>query len=606
MFQANISKIILLCLLIGLLFPAHRLHSQEQSTLVIEDFESADFSDTWWSYKDGGQFECDRNLPGYDSDYALHTSSELGAAEYAGCGRDVLNAETWTDSLGLQFVWWGSNSDIEVSFSVEMLDATQTNPESEGTTPFVSYLETPNISDPNTSWLPVSLPWSSFQKAEWVGATGVTTLDISQIVAITIEINEAQSGAIWLDNIAVMYADASTASTGLNPVDKFSLWTNGTQLRGANIWQRIVVPELDGDEFLGNGHLGPPYTQDDFDRMAAEGANYVNISHPGLFTENAPYVLDEGVQSNLDNLLTMIANADMFAVISFRTGPGRSDFTFYDDNIEEWGDPALVIEHIWTDEAAQDAWVEMWRYTAARYRDNGIVVGYDLMVEPNAAGRLLDIWEPEEFYPAYANTLYDWNQLYPRLVESIRTVDSQTPILVSAMGWGAVRWLPYLQPIDDPHIVYAVHQYEPQDDYTHQDYPAEISYPGQLDLDWDGQPDAFGPDWLDAYLSTIDEFQDQYGVPVVVNEYGLIRWVPGAAAFMKDEMRLFEARGLNHAFWMFNPSWPPHAQENDDFDFWHGADPNNHATIETSDVLEVIRANWSLNSVRPSDIVQQQ
>lgn len=43
--------------------------------------------------------------------------------------------------------------------------------------------------------------------------------------------------------------------------DKWTLWTSGARLRGANIWQRIVVPDLDGPEFLGSGYVGPPYTQ---------------------------------------------------------------------------------------------------------------------------------------------------------------------------------------------------------------------------------------------------------------------------------------------------------------------------------------------------------
>jgi len=66
------------------------------------------------------------------------------------------------------------------------------------------------------------------------------------------------------------------------------------------------------------------YTQEDFDQLAALGANYVNISHPGLFIKTPPYTLDQDVQDNLDHLLDMIAQADMFAVISFRTGPGRA------------------------------------------------------------------------------------------------------------------------------------------------------------------------------------------------------------------------------------------------------------------------------------------
>ena len=121
-------------------------------------------------------------------------------------------------------------------------------------------------------------------------------------------------------------------------VDKWALWTGNTQLRGANIYQRRVYSELDGPDFMGPGPVGPPYTQADLNRLAALGANYVNVSHPGLFSENSPYVLDEDIQDNLDNLLDMIAQAGMFAVISFRTGPGRSEFTFFWGEEGDWFD----------------------------------------------------------------------------------------------------------------------------------------------------------------------------------------------------------------------------------------------------------------------------
>ena len=63
-----------------------------------------------------------------------------------------------------------------------------------------------------------------------------------------------------------------------SPLDKWGLWNKTTQLRGANTWQRIVIPNLDGEEFLGSDYIGPPYTQEDFNQLAALGANYVNIS----------------------------------------------------------------------------------------------------------------------------------------------------------------------------------------------------------------------------------------------------------------------------------------------------------------------------------------
>lgn len=391
-------------------------------------------------------------------------------------------------------------------------------------------------------------------------------------------------------------------------IDKWALWTGGTHLRGANIYQRRVYPELDGPDFMGSGSVGPPYIQEDFNRLAAMGANYVNISHPGLFTEKPPYTLDQDIQDNLDSLLGMIAKANMFAVISFRTGPGRSEFTFFWDEVGDWFDTGYLNDSVWQDQAAQNAWVAMWHYTAERYRDNPIVVGYNLMVEPNsnevgshALNDPLNIWDPEEFYSNYGGTLYDWNQLYPRITAAIREVDSTTPILVGGMGYSAIEWLPYLQPTGDTRTVYTVHQYEPFV-YTHQEPPLVNTYPGVFDTDGDGVDDQFNRTWLDNLLTTVDTFVSTHSVPVAVNEFGVMRWEPGAAEFMDDQMDLFERRGMNYALWVWDPAWEPWAKEIDAFNFLHGPDPNNHTDVDSSDLVDVIVKYWGRNTIWPTAV----
>jgi hypothetical protein len=579
--------------------PAASLAAQDDGRL-IDDFERDSIEDRWWWYEEGAAFACEAGSPGYNSERALMITFTTGPEQWPGCGTGVPDAPRWAAAEGLSFVWRSDQPGLNVIVTLLVEDPTQETPGSEGYTPFEVFLEAPG-----DSWTPVTLPWTAFAKAEWVSASGANTLDVTRAADLIWIVNAAQQGVVWIDDLRLMGGAAPSPAPPPSTAgyDKFALWTNGTQLRGINIWQRVVVPEIDGLEILGSDHVGPPYTLEDFAQISQLGANYVNISGPGLFTERPPYALDEGVQANLDTLLALIEEADMFAVISFRTGPGRSDFTFYDENIEEWGDPSLVLDNVWTDQAAQDAWVEMWRYTADRYRDNPIVVGYDLMVEPNAAGRLLDIYDPAEFYPAYAGTLYDWNQLHPRIVAAIREVDGDTPILIAASSWGAVFWLPYLQPVGDSRVVYTVHQYEPQEQYTHQEPGGANTYPGSFDLDYDGSPDAFGPAWLDGYLSTIDSFKAQHGAPVAVNEYGVRRWVPNAADFMRDQMDLFEKRGLNHAFWAWTPLWPPQNEANDGFDFLHGPDPDNHADAIPNALYEIIVADWSRNTVRPSAVI---
>ena len=297
----------------------------------------------------------------------------------------------------------------------------------------------------------------------------------------------------------------------------------------------------------------------------------------------------------------MIAQADMFAVVSFRTGPGRSEFSFF---VEDHDDPeyaAYLNDSVWEDEEAQDAWVAMWRYTGERYRHNPIIAGYDLMVEPNAGGLFFDAYEPGEFYPAHAGTTYDWNQFYPRIAAAIREVDSQTPILVGAMGHSAVAWLPYLQPIGDERTVYMVHQYEPMD-FTHQEPPRlVVTYPGELDLDFDGEVDPFNREWLDAQLSVVDAFVASNGAPVSSNEFGPMRWQPGAARFMDDQMETFERRGMNHALWDWAPSWDPYTSEVNGFNFRFGPDPSTTADVDSSELMDVIASYWARNTVRPSD-----
>lgn len=392
--------------------------------------------------------------------------------------------------------------------------------------------------------------------------------------------------------------DTSAAS-----IDKWSLWTGGTHLRGANLHQRRVYPDLDNG-FYGPGPLGPPITQADLDTLAALGANYVNLSHPGLFTEDRPYQLDAHVQANLDNLLAMAAQADLFAVISFRTGPGRSEFTFYWDEVGDWFDESYLNDTVWASQDAQDAWVEMWRRTAARYKNNPIVVGYDLMVEPNsnevgshALNDNLDIWDPQDFYEQYGDTLYNWNNLYPAITSAIREVDAQTPILIGGLGYSWADWLPYLEPTSDTRTVYMVHLYAPHV-YTHQETGGQVVYPGTFDADWDGVDENVNKAWLDDLLSTVDDFVDEHGLPVAVNEFGLVRWAPGAEIFMADQIALLNARGLNHALWEWQPAWEPIQTEIDYFNLRHGPDPDNHTNVP-NELQNVITTDWALNTIRP-------
>lgn len=397
-----------------------------------------------------------------------------------------------------------------------------------------------------------------------------------------------------------------SAEAALLTLTKWDLWASGeTLLRGINVYQRRIYPELDGREWMGPGPYGPPYDQQEFDDIAAMGANYVNISHAGLYTESAPYLPDPAAEANLDRIIDLARNADLFVVISIRTGPGRSEFSFLGEP-GDWFDESYVNNSVWETPEAQQGWVEMWRHIAQRYRNTVNVVGYDLMVEPNASAVIFDNYDPESFYAAYEGSSYDWNQFYPRIAAAIREVDLQTPILVGGMSWSSVEWLPYLQPTDEAAgLIYTAHQYSPHD-YTHQEPgllgSLPLAYPGEMDLNWDGEPDAFDRAWIEGLMETVEDFSALHGVPVAINEYGVKRFEPGAAQYLHDMTGVLESLGVNYAIWAWAPTWQLAYEKEQAFEYRLGPDLSNRTDVYANELTDVLTAYWSRNTLRPSKL----
>jgi hypothetical protein len=90
-------------------------------------------------------------------------------------------------------------------------------------------------------------------------------------------------------------------------------------------------------------------------------------------------------------------------------------------------------------------------------------------------------------------------------------------------------------------------------EYTHQgtdgrpwvteaDKPA---YPGTFN----SRP--FNREAIERHLAPVREFQNAYGARIFVAEFSVVRWAPGAAKFLADEVSLFEEYGWDwtyHAF----------------------------------------------------------
>jgi hypothetical protein len=312
---------------------------------------------------------------------------------------------------------------------------------------------------------------------------------------------------------------------------KWDLWNSGiTRLRGA-----VMGPCRFTN--IASETCATPMTLQDLQELRNLGANLVQASHPGLFTQRPPYVVNETAQQFLDDLVGWAEQVGIYVVITMRTGPGRNESA-----ITGFGGQPLTT--VWTDQEAHDAWIEMWRYIADRYRTRPAVVGYNLLVEPHP-NTLVDpqgSLTPLQYDEQYRDTLYDWNQFAREMTMAIREVDENTPIIVDSLQWANASWFPGLEPTGDPRTVYDLHTYDP-DVYTSPEGAAIVGYPSVV------EGVTFDRSWIEEHIRPVREFSMQHNAPILVGEFGLFRWVPNAADFIRDEIELFEQYGWTYTYW---------------------------------------------------------
>jgi hypothetical protein len=182
---------------------------------VIDDFEGGDFDDRWWSYtgEETVSFACTPDQPGHTSANAMWLTYEIGAGGYAACAVDV-DSDRWGDAAGLSFSWRANQPGLTVLVILDMEDPMQTNPATQGETPFQVVLQTPG-----EEWMSVTLEWDDFAKAEWVSESGADVLDPTRVVALYLEVGEAQNGSIWFDDLQLANLVAAAAEPTATPTD---------------------------------------------------------------------------------------------------------------------------------------------------------------------------------------------------------------------------------------------------------------------------------------------------------------------------------------------------------------------------------------------------
>lgn len=249
----------------------------------------------------------------------------------------------------------------------------------------------------------------------------------------------------------------------------------------------------------------------------------------------------------IDTFLVWAEKYGIKAVLDLQVGPG-TDNSEFGSNKMSWS-----IKD-------QDLLVDVWRKMAAHYKGNRMIYAYDILNEPR-----------EDDYVYDPNGGVEWQLLVERVIEAIRKIDADTPILVEATCWSGPQGFLNLKPVNSRNLIYSPHFYSPSV-YTTQgiyDWKQIFKYPGKIVNDyWDKER-------LRKELEPVIAFQKKYNVPIYVGEFSTVRWAPGAAQWLKDTVEIFEENGWDwsyHAFREYD-GWslehegavkkPVHSDDND-------------------------------------------
>lgn len=263
----------------------------------------------------------------------------------------------------------------------------------------------------------------------------------------------------------------------------------------------------------------------DLDELAAWGANLIRyqlkLQYPatGDLRENYLAALNAALPE-LDRVLDSAAKRNMKVVIDLHRGPYRS------------GNCNFIFGEPEPDGILFDAWTRI----ANRCKGHPAIYAYDLLNEPAELYPLPRLRENKSYH-----------NLAQGLVDRIRAIDPETPIVIECPETGNPLGFETMLPVKGENLIYSVHFYYPNA-FTGQGLDGgknRIAYPGKINsVAWNrGQ--------MRKALRPVIDFQKKYRVPIFVGEFSAAAWAPGAAEYLKDCTGLFEELGWDwtyHAF----------------------------------------------------------
>ncbi len=173
-------------------------------------------------------------------------------------------------------------------------------------------------------------------------------------------------------------------------------------------------------------------TRKDIQKISEECLNTVRIpfNHTILEDDDAPFLYKKTGWKRLDSILKWCEDYNVYAVLDLHSAPcGQSTlFTADPDEVD-----------LWSSKICQYRTIQLWKAIAEKYKNRGIIAGYDILNEPNLKSNKLLI------------------EFYQTIIDSIRTVDNNHMVFIEGNNYA--QDFTMFEKLFDSNMVFEFHIY---------------------------------------------------------------------------------------------------------------------------------------------------
>ena len=183
-------------------------------------------------------------------------------------------------------------------------------------------------------------------------------------------------------------------------------------------------------------------TRHDIEFIASTGANTIRLPfHYKLFTDEDYMGLTHSQDgfARVDSVVNWCRDNGLYLILDMHDAPGGQT----GDNIDDsYGYPWLLES-----EASQQLFCNIWQKIADYYKNEPVILGYELLNEPIAP-----------YFPNMEELNAKLEPIYRRATQAIRQVDNNHIILIGGAQWNG-NFRPFKDGSYDQKLMYTCHRY---------------------------------------------------------------------------------------------------------------------------------------------------